>query len=155
MHNIPAIKWIIKVDDNGNTISKRKSPAKSNHLHIFNELVYITDIISSPKFSLEIVITEEEEIRYDDGKGSWRRKGVSIKDRKLVEIIDKIKFNKKKDYLRILPDDLSEPFSTKDIAAELNISIYLARKILYCFKKINLIRLAGKKGNLLFYKRSG
>ncbi len=153
VHNIPEIKWLIKTDGNGSIVSKRKSTKKGSLLHIFNELIYITEIISHPYFTLEIVITEEEEIRQDDGKGSWRRKGVSIKDRKLLRIIEKRKFSKKKDYLKLLPDDLPEPFSTKDIAAELNITIYLARKILYCLKKIEVIKLADRRGNLLLYKR--
>ncbi|MBN2040867.1 MAG: hypothetical protein JW864_12560 [Spirochaetes bacterium] len=154
VHNIPQIKWIVKIDENGDILSRRKSPAKGSFLQIFNELIYLTDIIFDPNFSLEIVITEEEEIRQDDGKGSWRRKGVSIKDRKLVKIIDKKKFLKKNDYQKILPENLPKPFSTKDISAELKISVYLARKVVYCFRKVKLIKLAGKKGNLLLYKRN-
>jgi hypothetical protein len=154
VHNIASIKWLIKTDENGNAVSKRKSSKKGLLFHIFDELIYITDIISNPNFSLDIVMTEEEEVRQDDGKGSWRRKGVSIKDRKLVKIIEKIKFNNKNDYFKILPANIAQPFSTKDIAAELKISIYLARKILYCYKKIKLINCIGKKGNLLLYKKS-
>jgi hypothetical protein len=108
----------------------------------------------NPRFTLEIVFTEEEEIRQDDGRGSWRRKGISIKDRRLIRIIEKKKFNKKEDYLNILPDNIKEPFSTKDIGRELNVSIYLARKILYFYKNINIIKCTGKKGNLLLYKKN-
>jgi hypothetical protein len=153
VHNIPSIKWIIKTDRNGNIISKRKSSKKGNLYHVFNELIYLVDIAPEPKFSLEIVITEEEEIRQDDGKGSWRRKGVSIKDRKLIGIIEKKKINKLEDYLKFLPDDLQVPFSTKDISKELKVSIYLARKIVYFYKKTKLIRCTGKIGNLLLYKK--
>ena len=152
VYNIPSIKWIIKVDENDNIISRRKSTKKGNLFHLFDELIYLVDIISNPNFSLEIVITEEEEIRRDDGKGSWRRKGISIIDRKLHRIIEKIKMDKKGDYLKILPGSIKEPFSTKDIACELGISIYLARKILYFYKKVNIIKYIGKKGNLLLYK---
>ena len=108
-------------------------------------MIYFTDIISHPNLSLEIVLTEEEETRQDDGKGSWRRKGVSIKDRRLIRIIEKIKMNEKVDFLRLLPDRIKEPFSTKDIANELNVSIYLARKILYSLKKIEVIEDVGKR----------
>jgi Mn-dependent DtxR family transcriptional regulator len=62
--------------------------------------------------------------------------------------------NKKDDYLKILPGSIKEPFSTKDIACELGISKYLAKKILYFYKKVNLINCIGKKGNLLLYKRN-
>ncbi len=154
VHNIPVIKWIIKTDENGVVLSRRKSNKKGNIFHIFDELIYIIDLISNPNFTLEIVMSEEEEIRRDDGKGSWRRKGTSIIDRKLVKILERKKICKVEDYLKILPKNLNEPFSTKDIARELKISIYLARKIIYFFKKINAIKCIGKKGNLLLYKKN-
>lgn len=154
VHDIPIIKWIIKIDENGIVLSKRKSNKKGNIFHIFDELIYIIDMISNPNFTLEIVMSEEEEIRCDDGKGSWRRKGISIIDRKLVKIYERIKMNKVEDYLNILPENINEPFSTKDIARELKISIYLSRKILYFFKKIKLITCSGKKGNLLLYEKN-
>lgn len=154
VHNIPVIKWIVKTDENGVVLSRRKSNKKGNIFHIFDELIYIIDLITNSKFTLEIILTEEEEIRCNDGKGSWRRKGISIIDRKLVKILEQKKMCKVEDYLKILPENINEPFSTKDIAHELKISIYLARKILYFFKKINVIICSGKKGNLLLYKKN-
>jgi hypothetical protein len=154
VHNIPSIKWLIKTDKSGNIISKRKSSKNENLYNLFDELIYLIDVVSDPKFSFEIVMTEEEEIRQNDGKGSWRRKGLSIKDRKLVRIFEKNKFNKLKDYLKILPGNIKEPFSTKDISSELKISIYLAQKIVYFYKKSKLIKCTGKKGNLLLYVKT-
>lgn len=151
VHNIPSVKWLIRTDKSGNITSRRKSPKKGNMYHLFDELIYLIDIVPDPKFSLEIVITEEEEIRQDDGKGGWRRKGLSIKDRKLIRIIEKVKVNKLEDYFKIYPFSIKEPFSTRDVAGDLNISIYLAREIVYFFKNTGLIKCTGKKGNLLLF----
>jgi hypothetical protein len=153
VHNIPAIKWLIKMDAGGNVVSKRKSTKKGTLYHLFDELIYLTDIVTDPKFTLEIVITEEEETRQDDGRGSWRRKGVSIKDRRLIRILEKRKIATLKDYFTILPENLPEPFSTKDIAGKLKIRSALARKVVYFFKKTGLLQCVAKKGNLLLYKR--
>ena len=152
VHNIAAVKWLIKTDEQGNVLSKRKSSKKGNFYDIFNELIYIIDLIQNPEFTLEILVTEEEEIRCDDGKGSWRRKGVRIADRKLVGILEKKKMCGIDDYMKVLPL-VAEPFSTKDIAGELGIKVLLARKMLYFYKKLKLINCSGKKGNLLLYKR--
>ena len=152
VYNIPAIKWIIMTDKNGNIVSIRRSPKRGHVFHLFEELIYLTDIIPNPNLSLEVVMTEEEEIRQDDGKGSWRRRGISIRDRKLVRIIERIKMNGKWDYIKILPEKIKEPFSTKDISNALSVSIYLSRKILFCLKKIKVIEDVGKKGNLILYK---
>jgi hypothetical protein len=153
VHNIPSIKWLVTVDEENNIITKRKSTKKGSFYHIFDELIYLTDIVCEPKFSLEILLTEEEEIRTNDGKGSWRRKGVSIKDRNLISIIETKKMNKIDDYMKILPPEIKEPFSTKDISKELKIKVVLARKVVYFLKKIEVIRCTGKSGNLLLYKR--
>jgi hypothetical protein len=154
VHNIPSIKWLIKTDASGNIISKRKSSKRGNLYHIFDELIYLIGIVSDPNFSLEILITEEEEIRKNDGRGSRRRRGVSIKDRKLVRILEKIRMNRIEDYLKILPGNIKEPFSTKDVARELKISIYLSQRIVYFLKNTKLIECTGKKGNLLFYVKN-
>lgn len=154
VHNIPAIKWLIKTDMRGNIILKRKSPKKGNVYYIFDELIYLVDIVSDPNFSLDIIITEEEEIRQSKRKGNETRKGFSIKDRKLIKILEKIEIDKIEDYLKIFPSGIKEPFSTKDVAGELNVSIYLAQEIVYFFKKTELIKCTGKRGNLLLYNKT-
>ncbi|MBN1531711.1 MAG: hypothetical protein JXA20_03530 [Spirochaetes bacterium] len=151
VHNIPSIKWIVTTDDAGNALSRRRSPKMGKAYHLFDELIYLAGIVPHPNFSLEIVMTEEEEIRRNDGRGSWRRKGKSIRDRRLVRILEKMKFNRPGDYLKILPRGMKQPFSSREVAAALGIGEDLARRILYFFRKAHLVEPAGKEGNLLLY----
>jgi len=147
-------RWIIVYPENGNQpIRKRKSPKKGRLELIFNELIYIPDLLSHPNLSIEIIFITEEEIRKDDGKGSWRRKRVSIVDRKLVSIESTRKLQYPYDYLNIVPYDLSYEFSNKELAKSLKIPIPLARKITYCLRSMNLIRITNKSGNTLLYKK--
>ena len=59
---------------------------------VFEELVRIPSLFLEDNLSLEVLMIEDEEIRCLDGKGSWRRRGISIKDRKLIKIFEKVEF---------------------------------------------------------------
>jgi hypothetical protein len=67
---------------------RRKSPRRGKLEDLFLELVRIPHLINHPNLTLEVLLIREEEIRHADGKGSWRRRGVSIIDHRLLEIID-------------------------------------------------------------------
>jgi hypothetical protein len=140
------------LDENHDVISRKKSPKKGDFFNIFTELIFITEIIKHKNFNLEILMTEEEEIRINDGKGSWRRKGVSIKDRNLIKVIDKKLFKNKIDYLFFIKDFIDIDFTTKDLIEKYKLSRSIANKTLYVLKKIELIKVVGKKGNLLIYQ---
>ena len=97
---------------------------------------------------------EEEELRCNDGKGSWRRRGVSVKDRKLLNVFDRIVFEDSQDFLKFLPKELDGHFTNKVLALKLGISIRLAQKITYCLRKMGVISIAGKKRNELLFQVS-
>ena len=68
---------ITHVTKEGTPISKRKS-TKKGKLTDFRELVRIPDILGEDNFSLEVLFIDEE-VRCNDGKGSWRRRGIASK----------------------------------------------------------------------------
>ena len=153
VHPIAVEKYIVTMEDSEEVISRRKSPKKGKLTDLFDELVRIPDLIGSENFILEILMTKEEEIRCKDGKGSWRRKGISIKDRKLLEVTEKITFKEEKDFLRFLPEELPQSFTNKDLAKILKVTVYKARKITYCFRKMKIIKEIGKTKNELIFER--
>ncbi|MBD3289930.1 hypothetical protein GF337_14075 [candidate division KSB1 bacterium] len=155
VYPIPLEKWILKIDEKDQSvISRRKSPKKGRLIDIFDELVRIPDLIEYENFNIIVLLIKEEEIRCDDGKGSWRRKGTSIVDRKLLEVVSETCFNKKSDFLQFLPTDIHTPFSTKTVAEVIGCPVYKARRIIYCLKKMKLISQVGKSGNFLLYERN-
>lgn len=153
VHPIAIEKYIVTTESSDEVISRRKSPKKGKLTDLFDELVRIPDLIGEDNFVLEILMTKEEEIRCKDGKGSWRRKGISIKDRRLLEVIEKITFKEGKDFLRFLPEELPQNFTNKDLSKTLKITVYKARKITYCFRKMKLIKEVGKLKNELIFER--
>ncbi|MFZ7137204.1 MAG: hypothetical protein ACOWW1_02115 [archaeon] len=152
VYPIAKMKWIVHVSESGEFIRKRKSPKKGKLTDLFVELVHLPSLMIHENFSFEVLLIEEEETRSDDGKGSWRRKGISIKDRKLVKIFDRVVFENKTDFLKILPEDLDENFTNKILAKKMGISNRLAQKITYCLRKMNVLTVVGKKRRELILK---
>jgi hypothetical protein len=131
---------------------RRKSPRKGGLVDLFYELVRLPNLISHENFVLEVLLIEEEEVRCNDGRGSWRRRGVSVKDRKLIGVVDRVLFNDERDFLRFLPKELTNPFTNRDLAVHLGISVNLACKMTYCLKKMGAIIEIGKRGRALLFR---
>lgn len=152
VYPLPEKKLITNVTKDHKVLNTRKSPKKGKITDLFRELVMIPQMISVENFSLEVLLIDEEEIRCDDGKGSWRRRGVSIEDRKLLKINNRILLQTKDDYLKMLPESLNEVFTNRELAKSAKISVKTARQITYCLRKSGIVRLAGKKGREIIFQ---
>jgi hypothetical protein len=154
VHPIAQEKWIVRESMSGEEIGRRKSPKRMSILHIFEELVSIPTFIIHSNFELEVLLVREEEIRVNDGKGSWRRKGWSTIDRKLVDIVDRELFSTPKDFFRLIPETLEEPFTTKALADCLKVPRRLVQKMTYCMRKMEILKIVGKEGNAHLYVKN-
>src|SRR5690606_6120510 len=74
VHPIAQVRWVVRVNEDGEIVSRRKSPRRGTVDLLFRELIRFPELIAHPNFSIEIVFTHEEEIWHNDGRGSWRRK---------------------------------------------------------------------------------
>ena len=152
VYPIAKLKWIIYVSKLGDVVSKRKSPKRGKLIDLFYELVHLSYLVKNKNFSFEVLLNEEEEVRCNDGNGSWRRRGVSIKDRRLLTVFDSVVFENSRGFLRFLPFGMSKSFTNKLLAEKLGISVRLAQKITYCLRKMDLISINGKKRKELLFK---
>jgi hypothetical protein len=154
VYPVAKLKWIVHVSRSGEFVRRRKSPKKGKLTDLFYELVYAPSLIKDRNFSLEVLLIEEEEVRCNDGRGSWRRRGVSVKDRKLLNVFDRVIFEDSQDFLEFLPKELDGYFTNKVLALKLGISVRLAQKITYCLRKMGAISIAGNKRNELLFQVS-
>ncbi len=153
LYPIPVIKWIIMADKNGEIIRKRKSPKRGVVLDSFDELIRIHEFIAHENFQFKIVKVVINEIRCDDGKGSWRKKGIRTIDKELIDCVETISYHFPKEYLNLIPITLPEKFNTKKLAKLLSVRDNKARKIVYFYKKINLIKKIGRDKDGIIYQR--
>jgi hypothetical protein len=155
VHPIPMEKWIIKVDQTGeNQLSRRKSPKRGSYVDLFHELVSIPALLKKPKFALEVLLIQEEEIRIHDPHRAWRRKGWITQERRLLDVVEKRRFSHPKEFKNFIPSSIHGAFTTPDLAAELHISSRLAGKMTYCLREMEAIVPVGKRGRAILYTRS-
>ena len=110
VYPIAKLKWIVYVTEDGEVLRRRKSPKRGKLVDLFYELVYLPDLFMDRNFSFEVLFIEEEELRCNDGKGSWRKKGISTKDRRLLSVLDTVTFENRQDFLRFLHSNPMKPF---------------------------------------------
>ncbi|GAA4431128.1 hypothetical protein GCM10023188_18390 [Pontibacter saemangeumensis] len=152
LHPITLEKWVLQVDTTGTKItSRRKSPHRGHLTDLFEELVRIPELLKHENFTVEFPVIREEEVRCRDGKGSKHRNRVSIKDRKLLEVISSHRFENSEDFLQFIPLGMLQPFSNKCLATALGLPLHRCRQITYCLRKMGTIAAVGKKGNELLF----
>ena len=151
LHPIARDKWIVRETAVGKPISRRKSPKRGQTLDIFKEMVRLTGLIPHPNLTIEVLLTQEEEILRNDGQGSWRRKRWSVHDRLLLNVVEQRAFTTPADYLAVIPGGLERPFTNKQLAQALSIRPDLATKITYTLCKMDLLEISGKQGRSNLY----
>ena len=87
------------------------------------------------------------------GKEVGEEEALASKTESLLKVNDRILFQTKADYLKILPESLNEVFTNRELAKLAKISVRTARQITYCLRKGGVIRLAGKKGRELVFQK--
>jgi len=137
----------------GELLYRRKSPVKGSLWNIFDALVYAPELPLIKGVSIEVVLIDTTEKRVKDGKGSWRRKGISIKDRQLACWHESVLFEKPADYLRFIPFKKKEEFTSSLLAERAGVDKWTARKALYVLTKLKVVKRTGKKGNSWIYVR--
>lgn len=145
-------KWIIRQSSDGVPTSRRKSPKRGCAADIFYEMTRLSGLVPHTNLTIEVLLTRQEEILRDDGRGSWRRKGWSIHDRRLLEVLSSITLQSADDFYGLLPAGLPQPFTNRELAAALHRRVTLARRMTYTLSKLGCIEMVGKAGNASLYK---
>ncbi len=152
VYPLPVEKTIVVLDrDRERVLYRRRSPKKGSAIDIVDQLVYILPHLYSSRLSLEVLLTREEEVRSDDGQGSWRRRGRSILGRRLLEIIETRRFTGPRDYGKLLPSDLPTHFTNRDLSQHMGISRSKATKLTYCLRHLGLLEISHKEGRSLVF----
>lgn len=154
VYPIPYEKWLLKLPkQEGGKVKRRKSPKRGRVEDVFAELVRIPRLLVEESFSLEVVLTREDEVRRYDGERAWRRNGWVIVERRLLEVVEHHVFETPLDLCALLPPDMEEPFTTATMAEALDAPRWLAQKMAYCLRKMGAVTPIGKEGNAILYVR--
>ena len=152
VYPIAQERWILHVGADGcNPLSRRKSPKRGRVEQLFAELVSFPQLLAHPNFSIEVLLTRDEEIRRHDGRGSWRHREWSIHDRRLLDVVERVVFSSPSDLRGLLPSSLPQPFTSGELAAALGLRRRLAQAMVYCLHRMGLLGVAGKRGRGRLY----
>lgn len=154
VHPIPRVRYIVKLSDDGDRPpQRRRSPKRGTVAQVAAELVSIPHLLNHPNFELEVLLTEEEEVRRHVPGTAWRRRGWQVVQRRLCDVLERHRFRGAADLFRLLQAPLEEPFTTAALAASLGEPRWLAQKLAYCLREAGEIEICGKERNALRYRR--
>ena len=153
VHPIAAVRHIVKLPTEIDAeATRRRSPKKGRLVNIVEELVSIPNLLDHPNFELEVVLTEEDEVReFAPGKVR-RRKGWRVVQRRLLDVQDRHRFRCARDLWSLAPGELEQPFTTAELATAMQAPRWLAQKLAYCLREAGTIEICGKRGNALEYR---
>lgn len=149
---LAARRRITRLDEAGGTqLSSRYSPRRQQFFEIFDELVHF-GVFPHPRLRLDIVMTEQEELRIPPNeRASWRKK-YSVSDRLLVEVQQTISLKTPTDLWHQLGVSLPAVFTTLELSESSGMPRWLARKAAWCLHRMDFLTVCGKRGNAIEYR---
>jgi hypothetical protein len=148
VHPVAEKRWIIREVDGKR--QRRVSPRGGRVEDVFSELVYCPTLPLSPNFSLEVILVHAEEKQAVRWRGR-RRTRYTVTERHLVEVVGREVFEKPSDFLRLLPD-MNGAFTARQLSKATGLRITLARRMVYCLAKMNLIEEVGTVARAKLYR---
>jgi hypothetical protein len=149
---IAVTRRIVRLSDDGEILSSRRSPRKGCLHDVFDRLVSIPALVAHPNFELEVLLTHQDELRMFRPGRAYRRRGWVVQGRSLVSVQESVVIASIADAARLLPA-LAETFDTAELAAGSCIDRRLAQRMAYCLRAMGVIAPVGKRGGAVLYAR--
>lgn len=150
---IPHYKWLIWMDqETGSLSDQRKSPVTGSVYSAFPELYKIKDFLTHPNLSFAFPLVDMKEYRLLNGWSRDRKKGSERYDRMPVALFDEIIFERREDFVQVIPYELEEPFTVKDFAKAAKIRKDLAQVTLHILYHMQLVGRIGRQGREYLYE---
>ena len=151
---VPLVRRIIRLSDEGEILSARRSPRRGRVEDIFNLLVSIPSLLCCPRFELDVVLTREDELRAHRPGRAFRRRGWVVTGRRLVSVERCVRIGSPAEAAALLPPGLPELFDTAQLADAAGIDRRLAQQTAYCLRAMGVLYAAGKRGNAVVHARA-
>lgn len=145
-------RWIERCYESGER-ARRRSPKHATMLHAFAELVGIADVLAHPNLEVEVLLTDQLELRQHVPGKAWRRRGWVVTGRELIKVNRRRLFRDAAELGELLPA-LAEPFSSRDVASSADVPARLAGQIVYTLQRCGVLQRVGKAGNAYLYGRA-
>jgi hypothetical protein len=152
VHPILVDAWIVKLDDDSGVLSRRRSPRHGSPSDAFAELVSIAPLLAHPRLEIDLVLIQVEEYRRHSADGPWRRRGWTITERRLVDVVGTVPIRGAADLAALIPPGLPEPFTTTELALGLRQTRRAAQQMAYCLRAVDAIVAVGRRRRAVEYR---
>ncbi len=149
---VPVVRRIVRLSDEGEVLSTRRSPRRGRVEDVFARLVSIPAILCLPAFELEVVLIDLDEIRVHRPGRAYRRRGWVVTGRRLGAIVESRLLATPADAAELLPSGLPERFDTAELAAAAGIDRRLAQQMTYCLRAMAVVEPDGKRGGAVLHR---
>lgn len=146
-----SIVWINS--RTGETQPERRSPKTGRPQDIFAELCHIRPCLCDPNLRLLVLMLEVRETRCFDGIVRGRRKNPRRTERYPTELCSVLPIEGPAGYLKLIPESLGEPFTSRGYAEACGIPLGLAQTALTLLNERGAVVRVGKTGNSYLYRR--
>jgi hypothetical protein len=148
---IAVSRRIVRVSDDGEVLSSRRSPKHGRIEDVFERLVSIPALLAHDRFELDVVLTHEEEHRVFRAGRAWRRRGWTVAGRSLVAVERSLLLRSPADVRALLPAALPDWFDTAELAALAGVDRRLAQCMTYCLRRCGVLAVGEKRGRSTLY----
>jgi hypothetical protein len=153
VHPIAATRRIVRVDEQGQVVSMRRSTKHGSVISVFDKLIAFPSLLTHPNLTIEVLLLDEDHVR-GARPVTVRRRTRDPGERRLRDVCSRVELNGVDDIVCALPPLPTEPFSTRELASALGCSMLLAQRTAYCLRAVNVIEPAGKRGRAPLHRIS-
>ena len=147
---VAAERWIVRRGADGE-IGRRRSPKRADLLDALAELVGIPTLLDHPNLEFEVALVHDEETREHRPGAAWRKRDWLTVERRLVRVAAKHRMVGARAWLRALPPDLPERFTTLDLAQGRGARRTVAQRAAYVLREAGVILPSGRQGRAPAY----
>ncbi len=145
-----TVRWI---DPSTGELSKpRKSPKKGTERDLLTELYGVAGFVNNDRFHLHVVLCDAEEIRSLDGWSRDKKKGSSRFSLSPVAIGDRLIYDNVSDLKTLIPPELPEEFTRKDLSKLLRLNGMRLSCALRSILSLGFAKQIGKQGRANLYR---
>lgn len=153
VYPVPAVKWLVKVQEDGAPGPRRKSPKRPGVCEILPELYRIKPLLGREGLQFCILLLEVEEFRLERPERKVGRKRTACYERMPIQLLDALWIRGLGDFCQLLPEGLPGTFTVKDFAGPARLPHQKAQAALNVLRTVGAVELAGKQGRAYLYQR--
>jgi hypothetical protein len=145
------LSWLDPVS--GALTPARKTPHHGTVYDALYELYDLREFLTHPHFHFRVILCDMLEFRTLSGYGKNRKKRAPRAERIPTELVAEYSFTTLADYARLVPPELTEPFTAKELTQAAHLHPRAASRALRVLNDLGILRQTGKRGRAYLYTR--